>query len=105
MKVPPTSTPTTRDTGLASAGNDSDRRPVTKPECDEIHRGKAGGRPDDACCRGPTEQGFARELLAIPGVTSIFLTADFVTVSKTSDVPWESIIPEATSILEGEFGS
>ena len=51
------------------------------------------------------EEAFARDLLAIPGVTSIFLTADFVTISKTSDIPWESIIPEATSILEGEFGS
>jgi hypothetical protein len=46
---------------------------------------------------------FARDLLALPGVTSIFLTADFVTISKTPDSSWDTIIPEATAILESEF--
>ena len=51
VKVPPTSTPTTRDTGLASAGNGSDRRPFTKPKCHEIHRGNTGRRADNTCGR------------------------------------------------------
>jgi hypothetical protein len=31
------------------------------------------------------------------------MTADFVTISKTPDVSWDSIIPEATAILESQF--
>jgi hypothetical protein len=41
----------------------------------------------------------------LPGVTSIFMTADFVTISKAPDATWDEIVPEATAILEGEFGS
>jgi hypothetical protein len=47
----------------------------------------------------------AADLLAISGVTSIFMTADFVTISKAPDTSWESIIPEATAILESNFGA
>jgi hypothetical protein len=33
------------------------------------------------------------------------MTADFVTISKTPDIAWDSIVPEATAILEREFGA
>jgi hypothetical protein len=46
----------------------------------------------------------AAGLLALPGVTSVFLTADFVTVSKTADADWGDIIPAATEILRAHFG-
>jgi hypothetical protein len=78
--------------------------PSPNPNAMKFTVGKPVGGPTTHVAGTPPEQGFARDLLAIPGVTSIFLTADFVTISKTSDIPWESIIPEATSILEGEFG-
>jgi hypothetical protein len=48
-------------------------------------------------------EAFARDLLDLPGVTSIFMSADFVTISKTPDVDWAAIVPEATAILETEF--
>jgi len=47
----------------------------------------------------------AAALLGIDGVTSVFMTADFVTLSKTADASWESIAPAATTILEGRFGA
>lgn len=50
------------------------------------------------------EQPFVASLLEIDGVTSVFLTADFVTISKTPEASWDSIAPEATQILEGQFG-
>jgi Scaffold protein Nfu/NifU N terminal len=78
--------------------------PSPNPNAMKFTVGKPVGGPTTHVAGTPPEQGFAREVLAIPGVTSIFLTADFVTISKTSNVRWESIIPEATSILEGEFG-
>ena len=42
----------------------------------------------------------ASELLALEGVTSVFMTANFVTLSKTSDVSWEDIADRAVEILE-----
>ncbi len=46
----------------------------------------------------------AVELLGIEGVASIFMTADFVTLSKMPDASWEAIAPSAQSILERHFG-
>ncbi len=43
-------------------------------------------------------------LLSIPGITSIFMTADFVTLSKTPDADWAAIAGLAQEILEGHFG-
>jgi len=54
----------------------------------------AGSEPEDP---------MARELLAIDGVTSMFATADFFTLSKTPDSSWDSIAPAAQSILERYF--
>lgn len=49
------------------------------------------------------EDEYVGALLTLEGVTSVFLTADFVTISKTPDADWDSIIPEATEILESHF--
>lgn len=45
----------------------------------------------------------AAELLGLDGVASIFLTADFVTLSKMPDASWESIASAAQEILERHF--
>ncbi len=42
-------------------------------------------------------------LVAIDGVTSVFMTADFVTLSKVPEATWETIAPLATQILEERF--
>ena len=47
----------------------------------------------------------AAALLALPGVTSVFMMADFVTVSKSPDATWEEIAEPAKAILEGQFGA
>lgn len=54
----------------------------------------AGSDPDDP---------MAGELLAIDGVTSMFATADFVTLTKTPDASWDVIAATATGILERYF--
>ena len=46
----------------------------------------------------------AAPLLAIPGVTSVFMSADFVTLSKSPDADWESIVSAAVEVLEQRFG-
>lgn len=43
-------------------------------------------------------------LVAIDGVTSVFMTADFVTLSKVPEASWEMIAPLAEQILEERFG-
>lgn len=45
----------------------------------------------------------AGELIAIEGVTSVFMSADFVTISKSNDAYWDEIAPEATRILEAHY--
>ena len=44
-------------------------------------------------------------LVAIDGVVSVFMTADFVTLTKAPDATWESIAPAASEILEERFGA
>jgi len=56
----------------------------------------AAGRPTDDPVAGP--------LLDISGVTSVFMSADFVTLSKSPDADWEAIVPVATRVLEAQFG-
>lgn len=46
----------------------------------------------------------ALDLFALPGVTNIFLTADFVTVNKRPDVSWETLEPLIPPILHAHFG-
>ena len=51
-----------------------------------------------------TDDPLAAALLALDGVTSIFMTADFVTLSKSPDGDWETISEAAQQILESHFG-
>lgn len=51
-----------------------------------------------------TDDPVAGPLLAIPGVTSVFMSADFVTLTKAPDAHWDEIVPDATGVLEVTFG-
>ena len=77
--------------------------PSPNPNAMKFSVGTPVGGPTTHVAGSDPAEAFARELLALPGVTSIFLTADFVTISKTPDSTWDTIIPEATAILESEF--
>jgi hypothetical protein len=46
----------------------------------------------------------AAALLALPGVTSVFMSADFITISKAPAAFWDEITPAARRILEEHFG-
>ncbi len=52
-----------------------------------------------------TDDPLAASLLGIDGVTSVFMSADFVTLTKTPDAFWDTIAPAAQEILEAEFGN
>jgi hypothetical protein len=51
----------------------------------------------------PANHPAAAALLALPGVTSVFMAADFVTISKAPDAFWDEITPAARRILEEHF--
>jgi hypothetical protein len=52
-----------------------------------------------------TDDPLAGALLALPGVTSVFMTADFVTLTKAPEADWGAIVPTAQEILESHFGA
>jgi hypothetical protein len=43
-------------------------------------------------------------ILNIEGVTSVFITGDFVTVTRTEESSWDSIVDAVVQILDSSFG-
>lgn len=63
------------------------------------------GGPSTYVAGSTVDDPLAADLVAIEGIVSIFMTADFVTLSKTADASWEEIAPQAVTILEARFGT
>ena len=76
--------------------------PTPNPNAMKFSVGVSVGGPISHTAASGAE-GFASEILALHGVVGLFMTADFITVTKTPDATWDGIVPEATSILEAEF--
>ena len=79
--------------------------PTPNPNAMKFTIGEPVGGPATYVAGSQPEESFAAALLGVDGVSSVFMTADFVTISKTSDASWDSIAPEATAILESHFGA
>jgi hypothetical protein len=62
--------------------------------------GRPVGGPKTFVAGKPADDPLADDLLTIEGITSIFMSADFVTLSKAPEVDWEEILPQARAILE-----
>lgn len=77
--------------------------PTPNPNAMKFTVGSPVGGPGTYSKGDDPDEEYLAELLALDGVTSVFLTADFVTVSKTPDGSWDQIVPEASEILEGRF--
>ena len=58
------------------------------------------GGPRSYVAANAADDPVARELLQIDGVTAVFMTADFVTVSKAPEDDWSSIAPLVQAALE-----
>ncbi len=55
---------------------------------------------------GPETAGrspLARAVFALPGVTRVFLGADFVTVTKTEEMSWQGLRPQVLGVLLDHF--
>jgi hypothetical protein len=65
--------------------------------------GREVGGPKTFVAGREADDPVAAELLGLPGVTSVFMTADFVTISKAPDASWEDIAGPAKQVLEAHF--
>lgn len=63
------------------------------------------GGPSTYVAGREVDDPLAADLIEIEGVTSVFMTADFVTLSKTPDASWDDVAERATAILEAHFGA
>ena len=77
--------------------------PTPNPTALNFTIGVPVGGPATYVAGSETTEDFVNDLLNIEGVTSLFLTADFVTISKTPTNSWDVIAPQATAILENRF--
>ena len=46
---------------------------------------------------------WAKQLLAIPGVTQVFAINNFISVNKTSEADWHTIGPQVERVLRSAF--
>ena len=79
-------------------------QPTPNPNALKFTVGVDVGGPATFVAGGDIDDPSAAEILQLDGVTSVFMTADFVTISKTQDSDWETIAPEVTRILGDRFG-
>lgn len=77
--------------------------PTPNPNALKFTVGSPVGGPATFVAGRETDDPMAAALLALPGVSSIFMTADFVTVSKTPEGDWEDIIEPAKTIIADHF--
>jgi hypothetical protein len=80
----------------------TDRTP--NPNALKFNVGKPVGGPVTYTDANAGDSPLAETLLAIPGVVSMFMTADFVTLTKTGEASWSEIESVAVAALEQHFG-
>lgn len=78
--------------------------PTPNPNALKFTVGSQVGGPATFVAGRETDDPLATSLLALPGVTSIFMTADFVTISKTPDADWDPIVEPAREVITRHFG-
>lgn len=69
------------------------------PGRDVMGTGTADFAAPDAAIRSP----LATAIFALPGVTRVFLGADFVTVTKSGDAEWQGLRPQVLGAIMEHF--
>lgn len=77
--------------------------PTPNPNALKFTIGRPVGGPKTYVAGAEADDPLAEQLLGLPGVTSVFMTADFITLSKTAEGSWEEIAPQAQAILEEHY--
>ena len=79
--------------------------PTPNPNALKFEVGAHFAAPTSYVAGRPAEHPAAAALLALPGVTSVFMSADFVTIAKAPAAFWDESTPAARRILEEHFGA
>lgn len=66
--------------------------------------GRPVGGPATFSSAKPTDDPLGLALLEVEGVVSVFMTADFVTITRDPAASWEMIAVTVRPILESHFG-
>lgn len=61
------------------------------------------GHKTYADAAGAEESPVAKALFKLEGVASVFLMADFITVTKKPDASWETLQPAAVNAIQASF--
>jgi hypothetical protein len=77
--------------------------PTPNPNALKFTVGSPVGGPATFVAGKDADNPMAAALLELPGVSSIFMTADFVTVSKSPEGDWEEILEPARAIIAEHF--
>ena len=77
--------------------------PTPNPNALKFEVGVEVGGPKTFSSLQGTDDPMASALLALPGVTSVFMTGDFVTLSKSPEGQWADIVGDAQRILGEHF--
>jgi len=51
----------------------------------------------------PAGSPLGARIFALDGVTNVFMTANFVSVTKEDDVPWDELAPRVVEEIQGHF--
>ena len=78
--------------------------PTPNPNAMKFTVGVPVGGPATHSAGQSTDDPAASALLELTGVVSVFMTADFVTVTKSADASWETLQPQCVELLAGLYG-
>jgi hypothetical protein len=77
--------------------------PTPNPNALKFTVGRDVGGPKTFIPGQDVDDPAAAAIIDIEGVTSVFMTADFVTLTKHPDAGWDDIAPAAQQILEAHY--
>ncbi len=53
----------------------------------------------------PADSPLGNAIFSLGGITNVFLTADFVSVTVFDSADWDTLIPKVTAAIETHFGA
>ena len=77
--------------------------PTPNPNALKFTVGRDVGGPKTFVPGKAIDDPVAGAIIELEGVTSVFMTADFVTLTKEPDSSWDDIAPAAQAVLEAHF--
>lgn len=80
-----------------------DAQPTPNPNAYKFAVGRPVGGPASYAAGEGADHPAAAALLEMEGVSGVFMSADFFTLTKTPEADWENLIPAARSILETHY--